>query len=197
MPDSALVLKVMVAGDGGTGKTTLLTKYVNGTFMPKTGMTIGVQFHVKNCTFEARPVSLQLWDLGGQDRFRFMLPSYCFGAKGAILLYDTTRMASLDTLQEWVNICRSHDKDLPILFCGTKIDLVDDRSVAKEYAQSHLQPLGLFDYLEVSAKTGENVELAFEKIIEKIVHPVMNHTLTTGGQAQSPTRDSSPAAPPT
>jgi len=71
-------------------------------------------------------------------------------------------------LEEWVNICRTQDKNLPILFCGTKIDLVEERSVAGDYARSFLQPLGLFDYLEVSAKTGENVEKSFELIVRKI-----------------------------
>ncbi len=197
MPDSVNVLKVMVAGDGGTGKTTLIHKYVSGSFMSDTAMTIGVQFHVKNCAFEGRPVSLQLWDLGGQERFRFMLPSYTFGAKGAILLYDTTRMSSLDTLEEWVKICRSYNKDLPILFGGTKVDLVNDRSVSKEYAQTHLQPLGLFDYLEVSAKTGENVEQVFESIITRIVYPNLNPQRTVIGQTPAHASESSPAAPPT
>jgi len=76
MLGSVLVLKVMVAGNGGVGKTTLLRKFVSGTFDAATGMTIGVQFHVKEVTFDGQPVSLQLWGLGGQDHFRFMLPSY-------------------------------------------------------------------------------------------------------------------------
>ena len=162
------IYKILVAGEGGVGKTTLLYKYVNGTFIADTSMTIGVQFHVKNIEINGVAYSLQLWDFGGQDRFRFMLPSYTLGAKGAILLYDTTRMSTLDSLEEWVNICRTQDKNLPILFCGTKIDLVEERSVAGDYARSFLQPLGLFDYLEVSAKTGENVEKSFELIVRKI-----------------------------
>ncbi|HMF33105.1 MAG TPA: Rab family GTPase [Candidatus Lokiarchaeia archaeon] len=162
------IYKILVAGEGGVGKTTLLYKYVNGTFIADTSMTIGVQFHVKNIELNAVSYSLQLWDFGGQERFRFMLPSYTLGAKGALLLYDTTRMSTLDQLEEWVNVCRTQDKDLPILFCGTKIDLVEERSVAQDYAKTFLGTLNLFDYIEVSAKTGENVEKAFEIIVRKI-----------------------------
>lgn len=162
------IYKILVAGEGGVGKTTLLYKYVNGTFIADTSMTIGVQFHVKNIDMNSVSYSLQLWDFGGQERFRFMLPSYTLGAKGALLLYDTTRMSTLDQLEQWVNVCRTQDKDLPILFCGTKIDLVEERSVAEDYAKTFLQSLQLFDYVEVSAKTGENVENAFEIIVKKI-----------------------------
>ncbi len=171
MLGSVLVLKVMVAGDGGTGKTTLIRKFVSGTFDGATAMTIGVQFHVKEMTYEGRPVSLQLWDLGGQEHFRFMLPSYTFGAKGAILLYDTTRTSTLDSLEEWVKICRTHNKDLPILFGGTKIDLVEQRCISAARARTLLEPLNLFDNVEVSAKSGTNVERAFEMIVARIVHP--------------------------
>ncbi len=171
MLGSVLVLKVMVAGDGGVGKTTLIRKFVSGTFDVATAMTIGVQFHVKETVYEGRPVSLQLWDLGGQDHFRFMLPSYTFGAKGAFLLYDTTRTSTLDSLAEWVKICRTHNKDMPILFGGTKTDLVEQRCISAARARSLLEPLNLFDHVEVSAKAGANVERAFEMIISKIIHP--------------------------
>ncbi len=161
MLGSVLVLKMMVAGDGGVGKTTLIRKFVTGSFEGKTYMTIGVQFHVKEMTYEGQPVSLQLWDLGGQDHFRFMLPSYTFGAKGAILLCDTTRESTLESLGEWVKICRTHNQDLPILFGGTKTDLVEQRCISAARARALLEPLNLFDHVEVSAKTGQDVEQVF------------------------------------
>ncbi len=80
-------------------------------------------------------------------------------------------MDSLKSLEEWVKICRAHAKDLPILFCGTKVDLERMRSVPRGYADAFLRPLGLFGHLEVSAKTGENVEKVFEQLVAKIVHP--------------------------
>jgi len=160
--------KILVAGEGGVGKTTFLHKYVTGTFMLDTHMTIGVQFHVKTIHVGDVAYTLQLWDLGGQDRFRFMLPSYTLGAKGALLLYDTTRISSLTSLEEWVGVCRTNDKNLPILLCGSKADLLQDRSISPEFVKSYLEPLNLFDYLEISAKTGQNVERAFEILLNKM-----------------------------
>jgi GTPase SAR1 family protein len=75
-----------------------------------------------------------LWDFGGQKRFRFLLESYVLGAKGALLLFDLTRPITLEKLEEWVGICRRSDPDLPILFLGTKTDLVDDIMVDDDYA---------------------------------------------------------------
>ncbi len=162
-------LKIIVAGDGGVGKTTLLLKYVSGTFIVDTSLTIGVQFHQKNILFDGLTYSLYLWDLGGQDRFRFMLPSYVLGAKGALLLYDTTRVDTLNGLEEWARICRTHDTNIPILLLGTKIDRDEDRSVGPDLARSYLPALKLCNCFEVSAKTGANVGEAFQMLVQEIL----------------------------
>ncbi len=180
MISKVLIFKVVVAGDGGVGKTTLLRKFVTGTFDIATNMTIGVQWHVKETEVDGQAVSLQLWDLGGQDHFRFMLPSYTLGAKGALLLYDMTRTSSLDSLEEWVRICRTYSKDMPILFCGTKGDLVGSKCISASRAKAFLEPLGMFDHIEVSAKTGANVEKAFKMLTAKILtirKPVVLHQI--------------------
>ncbi len=99
-----------------------------------------------------------------------MLPSYTFGAKGAILHYDTTRELTLEKREEWVKIYRTHTKDIPILLGGTKTDLVEQRCISAARARSILEPLNLYDHVEVSAKTGANMEQAFEMVVAKIVH---------------------------
>ncbi len=166
---SVVPFKIMVGGEGGVGKTTLLRKYVSGTFSTDTHMTIGIEFHVKQVVSAERKYTLQLWDLGGQERFRFMLSSYCLGANGALLLFDLTRMSSLDSLQEWVSeVLRKQNPALPILFCGTKADVVEERSVPRDLAVSTAKELNCFGYVELSAKTGQNVELAFDLMVDKI-----------------------------
>ncbi len=163
------LFKIVIAGDGGVGKTTLLHKYVTGLFLADTSMTIGVQFHIKHVRLGDATCTLQLWDFGGQERFRFMLPNYTRGAKGALLLFDTTRMSSLNVLAELAGICRSFDPSLPILLIGTKVDRVADLSVTSETAREYLDTLSLLDYVEVSAKTGQNVEMAFEMLVKKML----------------------------
>ncbi len=162
-------LKIMVAGDGGVGKTTLLRKYVSGTFSPDTYMTIGIEFHVKRTQCNGRSYTLQLWDLGGQPRFRFMLCSYCLGAGGAMLLFDLTRMNSLDSLSGWItDVLRKQYPTLPILICGTKADVAGERTVSRDDVLAAAQTLYCCGYVEVSAKTGQNVDLAFDLIVDQI-----------------------------
>ncbi len=167
------VYKILVAGQGGVGKTTLLTRIVTGKFVQNTAMTIGVEFHLLNLTLgteeEKIQTVIQLWDFGGQERFRFMLDSYVAGARGALLLYDMTRLRTLDGLDEWVKIVRTHDPDLPILFVGTKLDRVEDITVSDDYAKEFLEPLNMFDHMKISSKDGTGVEQAFKKITRKVL----------------------------
>ena len=167
------ILKILTAGEGGVGKTTLLHRFVEGQFSAETKMTIGVEFFLKEVEFDGKQCTLQLWDFGGQERFRFLLESYVLGAKGALLMFDLTRPITLDNLEQWVNICRKGDPDLPILFVGTKLDLVEDIMVDDDYAEQFQEAFDLFDYLKISSKTGENVHKAFEMLTMRILERQM------------------------
>ena len=164
------ILKILTAGDGGVGKTTLLRRYVEGTFSADTKMTIGVEFHLKELDLDGKHCTLQLWDFGGQERFRFLLESYVLGAKGALLMFDLTRITTLESLQNWINIVRKGDPNLPVLFLGTKLDLVNDIMVDDEYAKLFLNEFNLIDYLKISSKTGENVNKAFDILTKTILN---------------------------
>ena len=99
------VFKILVAGDGAVGKTTLLRKFVDGTFDESSITTVGVDFFIKQVIYEnVGNCTLQLWDLGGQERFRHLLESFVMGAKGALLLFDLTQMPKIDNILNWVNI---------------------------------------------------------------------------------------------
>ncbi|MFX1315340.1 MAG: GTP-binding protein [Promethearchaeota archaeon] len=164
-----IVLKVITAGEGGVGKTTLLHRYVEGKFLADTKLTIGVQFFLKELKINGQRVSLQLWDFGGQERFRFLLKNYVVGAKGALLMFDLTRPITLENLNQWVEICRDENSELPIIFLGTKLDLTNLITVNDEFAIFYKEKYNLFDYLKVSSKTGENVNLAFALLAKEIM----------------------------
>jgi len=168
-----IVLKVLTAGEGGVGKTTLLHKYIEGKFSADTKMTIGVEFFLKELSLDGQDVILQLWDFGGQERFRFLLESYVTGAKGALLMFDLTRTMTLENLEQWVNICRKENTDLPILFLGTKADLFDDVCVDADYIKDYQDNFNLFGYMAVSAKTGQNVETAFETLTRRVLERIL------------------------
>ncbi|MBY9005610.1 MAG: GTP-binding protein [Candidatus Lokiarchaeota archaeon] len=169
MNSKPIILKVLTAGEGGVGKTTILHRYVDGIFMADTRMTIGVEFFLKELVIDGKNVALQLWDFGGQERFRFLLQSYAAGAKGALIMFDLTRPLTLDRIEEWINICRSGNSKAPILFLGTKSDLDNDISVDDDYVSELIEKYNFIDYLKVSSKTGENVHKSFEILSKEIL----------------------------
>jgi GTPase SAR1 family protein len=97
------------------------------------------------------------------------LKSYAKGAKGSLLLFDLTRPSSLGRIEQWVNICREDNPENPILFIGTKLDLKDQITIDDDIALNIKEEYGFFDYLKVSSKTGENVQLAFELLAKELV----------------------------
>ncbi len=163
------VLKTIIAGDGGVGKTTMLHRYIKGKFIEGLHMTIGVEFFLKELELEGENVMLQIWDFGGQERFRFLLKNYAKGAKGALLMFDLTQPVTLENLDQWVEICRDENPELPIIFLGTKLDLFNLITVKDEFALTYKEKYNLFDFLKISSKTGDNVELAFELLAKEII----------------------------
>ena len=163
------VLKILIAGDGGVGKTTLLHRYIKGNFLKDTDMTMGVEFFSKKLKIGEYEIDLQLWDFGGQEQFRHLLPKYILGAHGALLLFDLTRTGTLFNLEDWVNIIRKHDPNLPILFIGSKLDIIDEIQVDDDYILELKEEFKFFDSLKVSSKTGENISDIFETITRKIL----------------------------
>ncbi len=164
-----ILLKVITCGEGGVGKTTLLHRYIEGVFLADTRLTIGVEFFLKELEIEGKRILLQVWDFGGQDHFRPLLKNYAVGARGALLLFDLTRLSSLQRIEQWIDICRQDDTDIPIIFLGTKLDLTEEILINDEFALKFKEKYNFFEYLKVSSKTGENVNLAFEFLAKELV----------------------------
>lgn len=165
------VFKILIAGNGGAGKTTLLRRYVDGVFNESTIETVGVDFFVKEIIFDdlGTNCSLQLWDLGGQERFRHLLDAFVMGARAALLLFDMTHMPLINEILAWVNLVRIHDMNLPIILVGTKSDLDDAIAVDDETALNIKQAFHMVDYIKTSSKSGTNVDVAFKSIIEFLI----------------------------
>ncbi|MBY9020732.1 MAG: GTP-binding protein [Candidatus Lokiarchaeota archaeon] len=164
-----VMFKICIFGDGGVGKTTLLGRYLTGIFKSSTTMTIGVDFHVKKLEVDGKKILLQIWDFAGENRFRFLLPSYVLGASGGIFMYDITRYSSLKNFPEWINIFKNgyigaKDKPLPVIMVGGKLDLSFKRAVPTEEAFDLAKNHKLHGYIECSAKDGRNIEDIFNEI---------------------------------
>ena len=125
--------KILLLGDASVGKTSFTKRYCYNIFNPSERLTIGVDFHVKTIDLNEKKIKLQIWDVGGEERFRFLLPTYCLGANAAFLLYDITRPSTLDNISEWITIVKQKGGPIPIMLVGAKIDLNSQRQVPREY----------------------------------------------------------------
>ena len=159
------VYKIVLFGDGGCGKTTLTQRYLTNLFVSDSKMTIGVDFEVKALEIDGKKIKLQIWDFGGEERFRFLLPTYVRGATGGIFMYDITHYSSLAHIDEWLTTIEEEtDKRFPIIVAGGKADLLDEREIPSELGISMAKSRDFAAFIECSSKTGENVDVTFDAI---------------------------------
>jgi small GTP-binding protein len=163
--------KCIVAGDGGTGKTTLINRYMTNRFSVDTKVTIGAGFYTKTLEINDSILKLQIWDFGGEKRFRFILPTYCKGAHGVIMAFDLTRLPTLIGLDEWIEIIKKNAASPKIILIGTKLDLqqtVDDEIINEFIARNY----EVSSFYKTSSKTGDNIELVFEQMGQLLLESI-------------------------
>jgi len=171
-----LVVKIVLLGDGGVGKTALRLRYMGVGFQSSYLATIGADFAFKEISFHDQPAKLQIWDLAGQQHYTKIRKNYYFGAHAVVLVFDVTRLESYHSLETWIQEIKANIKaDVPIVLVGNKIDLraeiknhlvIEDGHKAKDKFQKD-NTAKVF-YIETSAKTGENVENTFMAILEEL-----------------------------
>ncbi len=173
--ESILVYKIVVAGDGGVGKTSFLNRYLVDHFDPGTEMTIAIDHYVQKFKLNEQKYELQIWDMGGQDRFRFLLQNFIKGTAGGLILFDLSRYSiTMDSLYDWVTLLREKNEGIPIILVGTKYDIIEseekfNESLIDEFANDFKEELNLQDYIKISAKTGMNKKVPIEKLLENIL----------------------------
>jgi len=174
--------KVLVVGDIGTGKTSIIKRYVHNIFSQHYKSTIGVDFALKVINWDANAiVRLQLWDIAGQERFGNMTRVYYKEAVGAIVVFDVTRSGTFDAVQKWKNDidCKvtlpPEDTAIPVVLIGNKIDLAKD-AFQKTPAQmeKYCEENGFCGWFETSAKDNLNVDKAFRFLVGKILENELN-----------------------
>ena len=172
------VYKIAIVGDGGVGKSSILEAKKSNTFDQYKKITIGVDFKLIPLEIKdekGKESTFLTMDLGGQERFHFIHDAYIKGIKGAIILFDVTRMKSFDNIPRWNELIRLENPDIPILVIGNKIDLVEDEEIQlyindlEELKNSH----SCYDKIEgfcfTSAKQLKGVAEAFKKCEEMII----------------------------
>nr|XP_028571334.1 ras-related protein Rab-9B isoform X2 [Podarcis muralis] len=188
MSGKSLLLKVILLGDGGVGKSSLMNRYVTNKFDSQAFHTIGVEFLNRDLEVDGRFVTLQIWDTAGQERFKSLRTPFYRGADCCLLTFSVDDRQSFDNLGHWQKefICYANVKDpdcFPFVVLGNKVDKLE-RQVTSEEAQAWCMEHGNYPYLETSAKDDTNVAVAFEEAVrqvlameEQLEHCVLGHAV--------------------
>ena len=178
-----LAFKMCIFGDSGVGKSSLINRYITAKFDHDLKSTLGAAILMKFIETETMKITLQIWDFAGEDKFSSLLPSYAKGSSAAIFMFDISKRESIKNIDKWLlkfnegsNIS---NQKFPVLIVGGKLDLEEHRSLSKKDIETFLTVIDEFDYLECSSKTGENVDLLFQTIVDKML---------IYGNIQAPTR---------
>ncbi|CAH1784003.1 unnamed protein product [Owenia fusiformis] len=166
-------LKIIIMGDGASGKTSIATRYSQEQFGKQYKQTLGLDFFLKRIVLPGNiNVALQVWDIGGQTLGGAMLDKYIYGANGILLVYDITNYSSFENLDDWItqvkSVCKSEEKPPHMALVGNKVDLEHMRTVKMDKHQKFAQEHNMSSHF-VSAKTGDSVSLCFQKVAAEIL----------------------------
>ena len=166
--DYDVLLKLVMIGDSGVGKTNILSRYLTNQFSASTQPTVGVEFGSKIIKKGEKLIKLQIWDTAGQERYKSITSAYYKGAKGAFVVYDISRKSTFDNVDKWINELKNNgSEDVFILLVGNKSDLNDQREISEEEVKKKAEVYNIA-FCETSALKGNNIEFAFESLIDKI-----------------------------
>lgn len=168
LTDYDRVIKVLLIGSSGVGKSSISNQFVNNNFHENTLNTIGVDLKIKNIEYEGLIYRCQLWDTAGHERFKSITSSYYRGADCAIVVFDLTNQGSFNDLSFWFGEVNNYTSDILFYLVGNKQDLINLRENKSEVIEEFIVKHNINNYIEVSAKQNFNIEQLFINIVSKI-----------------------------
>jgi len=163
-------VKVIVSGDGGVGKTSFLNRLVNDRFSDNSELTRGIDFYSKNIYVNGTEFNFIMWDFAGQNQFKTLLNDFVEGSLAALILFDLTRINTIENLHDWIVTLESFGH-IPIILIGTKSDLVSPyecQAIDNYISEIKQEYDNIISYMKISSKTGENIQSAFKILIESL-----------------------------
>ena len=165
----ANAVKLVLLGDSGVGKTSIVTQYVSGTAPDNVNPTIGAAFVTKGVNIDGQQLELLIWDTAGQEVYRGLAPMYYRSALIAIIVFDVTKAESFDSVSYWIKELKTNvEESIVILVCGNKIDLEEKRVIEFQSANSMANENGAL-YAETSASSGAGVDRMFQVAISNLL----------------------------
>ena len=163
-----MIFKIILIGDSTTGKTNILSKYLNDKFDRNTKATIGMELGNKSFKINDDNINCQIWDTAGQERYRSMTKAYYQGALGAFIVYDITRRNTFENVENWLSdLKKCADNKVSIILLGNKNDLEEEREVKTEEGELFAKDNNIA-FLETSALNGKNIEIAFKTLVDEV-----------------------------
>lgn len=162
--------KMILFGKESVGKTSLVDRYVKNKFETDYISTLGYNVFEKVIEFDNKSITLMIYDIGGQEKFRDLRRRYAEGADTAFIVYDITNRESFDMLLDWKKDLVEFTEDVAFIIIGNKNDLKDMSKVSSEEGEKISSKLGALGFLETSAKSGKGVNEAFEQLVIKTIN---------------------------
>ena len=168
--DYDYIFKIVLVGDTCVGKSCILVRFSDDVFVENYVTTIGVDFRFKTMVVNGKIVKIQIWDTAGQERYRSITTAYYRGAAAIIICCDITNKESFYNLNNWIEeVSKYIDKDVDKLVLLNKCDLKSEKKIDQSEISKFEKERGI-KVMEVSAKTGEGIENAFQYIIGKLIN---------------------------
>jgi Ras-related protein Rab-15 len=163
-----LVIKLLLLGDSGVGKTCMITRFADDAFHESHSSTIGIDFKMKRVNIDGKKIQIQLWDTAGQEKFDTITKQYYRRAHGVFLVYDITNEKTFTNLEKWLNWVREYaDEDVEMMLLANKSDMEEDREVSQDKGQQFAKTLNI-PFYETSAKESDNIEKAFVQLTKHV-----------------------------
>jgi len=162
------LFKLLIIGDSGVGKSSLLVRFADNHFSGNYITTIGVDFKIRTIEIQGERVKLQIWDTAGQERFRTITSTYYRGTHGVIVVYDVTSGESFANVKRWLHEIDQNCDVVNRILVGNKNDDPDRKVVLTEDARRFADQMGILLF-ETSAKDNINVEEMFRAITELVL----------------------------